>query len=69
MADYVIEMYWKDEQDKLITGYIVSDDKPESEEDDDMNVFYYVDDEEELKALMKVDNGEDFVITSYEKRD
>lgn len=73
---YSISLYWKDDIDNPISdpisGYIVKEgdfvepETPQQEAEDAM-IFYYIQSEKELKGLMEVDNGEDFVITSYEK--
>ena len=60
---YEATIYYKDEPDDLKVGYLFSE--GDSTEDDD-SIFFYVEDEKEMKSLMQKDNGEDFVVVSYE---
>lgn len=61
------EIWWKDEPiDKTeFVCFKLSTDYTENDSED-VNVFFYCNGEEELMELMNVDNGEDFVVLSYQ---
>jgi hypothetical protein len=66
---YSVGLYYKDEPKKNIEGYIIKEGIEVEDSAEDENIFFYVQSEKELKGLMEKDNGQDFVVTSYEKTD
>ena len=69
---FVAELYFKDEPDESISGYIFKvggfDEENATEEEKlaDMNVFFYLQDEKDMEGLKDTENGEDFVVTSFD---
>lgn len=61
---YEVSLYYKDEPEKIIEGYLIKEGQDPGEDDDD--IFYYVESENELKSLMDPKGVSDFVITHYE---
>lgn len=60
---YECEIKFKDEECSFIS---IIKDSVDVLEDEDDSIFYYCNSEKEIKSLMEEDNGQDFVVLSYE---
>jgi len=61
-TEAVVWLFWHDDPEELIQGYVIEISTEEDKHEDDTDVFYHVRDLEELEGLGKSDNGGDFTL-------